>query len=373
MRLPRLGIYTHVRVCNSCCAAEAKALKEGNSGGLANSHSAGAKQADHSKRKIMSALRKRDYSVGDLEKSEGAEERYDIIVNGEALALASVLREVQNWKALGRVDSQKWNFEACPLDDFGKSLDDLFRAYLRWSQKDADREANRFNVSKVMRRLEKLSTWGFENRAILQGQASMPAQQKERVWRAWGLCVSEKEDAHGRVILCLNMDFIDREYIRSSATIVEDSCRVFWWLIHGLAFDEAAQRSGVILVENVATAGFFDSFSLVPADLKAKLEKLTLGSSAIKLKQFCFVHQPFWVRAIVRFMSLFLSRKMRQRFVLYGNDRGKMFRDLGGPDALPAAFVEGATGSNRDRLMKKAFYPETTEADSSKEETTLVL
>ncbi len=47
---------------------------------------------------------------------------------------------------------KKWNFETSPHEEFGKTIDDTYLAFLEWARVKQDR--SKINVSKALRRVE---------------------------------------------------------------------------------------------------------------------------------------------------------------------------------------------------------------------------
>jgi len=92
----------------------------------------------------------------------------------------------------------KWKFEAVPLKEFGKTMDDVYTSFLLWGAKDAedddkkvsdsDEKKKKFNVSKSYRRLEAYADWMYDAKDDLIEPALEPSTFKDahKVWAMKG-------------------------------------------------------------------------------------------------------------------------------------------------------------------------------------------
>lgn len=231
-----------------------------------------------------------------------------------------------------------WDFRSSPHEQFHKTLDDTFLCFIKWAKLKTRGQEDTYNVSKALRRIEAYAEWMEENAGDLVEPPLTPASVKEAL-DACQLKVSIDKDEN--FVWWFDLNAMDREKIKNEIKI-EDSLRSFVWYAHYIMFHPNAQDGGMTIVENVAKVGFFESFSMVPMSLSAKLNGLTIGVLPVKLKKLYLLEAPGWMRTFMRIVSVFLSKKMKSRIVIL-DDWSKVAEELG-EDCIPKGFgkLEGS-------------------------------
>lgn len=94
-----------------------------------------------------------------MNKMDGSEEKGDKVVTGDiSLAISAIEERVASSKKDGEL---KYDLRGVHLGKSiaeGKTMKDVYKAFLLWSQKDADIAQKTFNISKAFRRFDSFAT-----------------------------------------------------------------------------------------------------------------------------------------------------------------------------------------------------------------------
>lgn len=242
----------------------------------------------------------------------------------------------------------KWDFETVPCSEFGKSLDDVFIAFLKWARipkngkkdaNDADEEEENngieqvFNVTKAFRRLESYADWMASTGDDLL-EPEFTASLMKEIDDVWKMKVGYSKAGH--LIWWIDFKHFDPKAAKDKPDV--DSLILVVWYSHFFMFDEKAQENGIMMMENIAKMGFFVMMTLIPPKLSAKLDRLTIGVLPIKFKKIYITECSTWINIIMAIMKPFMSKKMKSRIVTLDKDYSKVIEACGGLDYVMKGF-----------------------------------
>lgn len=304
-----------------------------------------------------------------FDKADGEDMKGDARVVGMDEALAALREQIALARAnaieAGAEDSDKWLLAASQVEFYGKTLDDLLMAYLRWSLKEEDRSGVgadvtgcSFNINKVLRRVEALANWGWENRKVVM-EPPLNMAVLEEFYPKMGTVISNftPEGSPIWAFRFKKMDTMDLE--KGNLEEWNPVIRNQWYLMHKLAFEPSTQNPGLVMVMDIGKIGIMESMKMFPPKVKNKLDNLVQGCAAIKTNRFCMINPSFWGSAMMKIFSFFMTKKMKSRMRMCGDDYTKLFDAVGGSDRLPSFMGNGATGSNADRCFKGTVFHST--------------
>lgn len=250
---------------------------------------------------------------------------------------------------------KRWDFRASPHEQFGKTLEDTYAAFVQWAKKEdeggessADVEVA-FNVSKAYRRIESYADWMEDNAEELV-ETPLTADSIKEAWKAWDM--KSSIDKNENFVWWLDFKQLDRDAIKNKVPL-KDSFRYMVWYAHFIMFNENAQNNGMVFIEAVGHVGFIESMTLVPMKLGVKLDRLTIGILPIKMKALYVLQSPTWMSMMSKFMSLFMSKKMKER--IHVLEDFSEIESMVGNESVPAKFGELEGGMAAD-LIEAKYY-----------------
>ena len=181
-------------------------------------------------------------------------------------------------------------------------------------------------------------------------EPKLTASSVKRTVDAW--CMNASYDSEGHFLWWLDMSRVSIESIKNDHT-PEDSLRAFVWYAHAVLYDDNAQKNGFKFVCNYDKLGMVTSFTLLPAKLATKLDRLTIGVLPLKMKNMVLLDSPTWVNIFMGLISIFMSKKMKQRIVNV-KDWGKV-EEMFGLDTTPKKFGKIEGKLEEDVIEKKYF------------------
>lgn len=287
-------------------------------------------------------------------KASGSDLKNDKVSDEDnALALLKSLIEEKKLSAAKADDKKikKWDFATSPYDQFGKTLDDTFIAFLAWAKVKQD--TTQVNVSKAFRRLESYADWMHETGTDLT-EPALTSTSIKKTLDAWAF--NSSIDTQGRLVWWLDVGQMNLTQLKKEFK-PEDHLRAFVWYTHAVLYNKAAQTNGLVFIENVAKLGMVDSFTLIPAKLATKLDRLTIGVLPIKMQCMYMFESPMWVNVLMKIVGVFMSKKMKERMVFLKSwDESETDR-IGGLGAIPKGFGKVA-GTLEESVIEKLYFGE---------------
>lgn len=252
----------------------------------------------------------------------------DVMADSEEDALTMLKQEVESAKSAKQKRPQKWNFATVPLDCFSKTLDDILMAFVRWSKTDD----GKFNLTRAFERLTAYATW-MDNTGRDMIDPPLTTESIKDAWTAWNMKVSY--DKAGHFVWWFDIAQLDVEKVK--AIPVEENLRLFVWLAHFAMLDPQAQQNGCVLVENLGKLQLWTGMTLIQPNLARKIDRLTIGTMPVKMKQVYVCESPQWATVLTKMMKPFLSPVVKDRIVFLENP--KVLEDILGLDCIPTGFV----------------------------------
>jgi len=247
-----------------------------------------------------------------------------------------------------------------PLEAFHVTRTQFLTAFLKWAIKDREdivegsEDAKLVvNVSKARRRIDSYFEWMSENMAAELAKTPLTMDSIMEAHKIWELAATITED--GKFVWWFDIAKMDQKAMK--ALPVNDHLRYMVFYAHLIMFNPAAQDNGILLLEELDKIGFWNCMTLIPMDLSAKMDRLTIGVMPIKMKGIYMFGSPRWMSLMMGLMKPFLSKKMRERMISVPTDvegsRQKFCDDLlGGRKYIPD---NGFVGLKGDIPIDDAF------------------
>lgn len=241
-------------------------------------------------------------------------------------------------------------FDLQPALDFGFSIDEIAACGLRWSQKEDDVEANKYNIDKCVRRLADFGKFFADHKKVF-AHGPLQAERSLEIMRMVGLvgdATNYSRDGLGRLVVVLdfasakvtqNQDEIDRMKVRGVLAL--EFIRAYTWFILSLMKQPASSREGSTWLINYAFMAMKDARAmqkLFGGKLQKTLQKLFHGTCPVKIKSMVAINCPWWMRMMIAFARVFVSGKIMGRFHVMGDKHTKLAQYFGGPEHIPKEY-----------------------------------
>jgi len=251
-------------------------------------------------------------------------------------------------------------WDLCLLDEFHITQTAFVKCFLKWAIKDREdvvegsEEAKKMvNASKARRRLDSYLEWMADNMAEdiaknpLTLDSVMPAS---KIWDLQSSCIEG-----GNYCWWFDISKMDQKAMKEMPA--QDHLRYIVWYSHLVMFDKDAQDKGIVFVQDLDKIGFWNAMTLIPLDLSAKMDRLTIGVLPVKMKGIYCFGAARWMSIMMQLMKPFLSKKMRQRFIVVTEaiapDRQKYCDEQFGRENVPDGFIKLQGGLPHNEMFKK--------------------
>mmetsp|Transcript_11903 Transcript_11903/g.25783 ORF Transcript_11903/g.25783 Transcript_11903/m.25783 type:complete len:323 (+) Transcript_11903:133-1101(+) len=284
------------------------------------------------------------------EKSSGSDLKTDKIADeAAALSLLKVFIEEKKKSIADEKKKKKWDFPSSPHAHFGKTLDDTYMAFLCWARVKEDKSS--VNVSKALRRLESYADWLHDTGTDLT-EPALTSESVKKALEAW--VFDTTLDSQGRLVWWCDMGRINIKQVKADFT-PEDHLRAFVWYIHALMYNDSAQKNGMVFVQNINKIGMVQCFTLMPAKIATKLDRLTIGVLPIKMQCMYMFESPTWINVFMKVIGMFMSKKMKSRMIIL-KDWNEIDK-IGGLEAIPKGFGK-VNGTMDGSIIEKKYFAE---------------
>ena len=218
-----------------------------------------------------------------------------------------------------------------PLSEFNATQDQFLTSFLKWAEQEQeeatgkdgktkskkDKEETKtttvINVSKAKRRLDSYFEWMEDNQDDFEEPLTIESISETA--KLWDIQITY--DDKGHFLWWIDIAKLDKEEIKNVAP--RDHLRYVVWFSHLVMFDQKAQDNGAKIIENLGHIGFWKLATLVPHELGAKMDRLTIGILPVKMKQIYVFGAAKWMTILMTLLKPFMSKKMKERMILLPN------------------------------------------------------
>jgi hypothetical protein len=230
---------------------------------------------------------------------------------------------------------KRWDFRTSPHEQFEKTLDDTYAAFVQWAIKsDEETDETSFNVSKAYRRIEQYADWMEDTGEELTAKPLTAASVRAGL-KAWAM--RSTIDKNDNFVWWIDFKQVDKVAVKTTLSAT-DSLRCFVWYAHYVMYNELAQKNGLVFVEAVGKIGFIEGMTFVPMKLGVKLDRLTVGILPIKMNACYILDSAAWMDIIGALMGMFMSKKIKGRVRVL--KEWSELEEITGKECIPKPFGE---------------------------------
>ena len=287
-----------------------------------------------------------------IQGAEGIDLKGDVL----AVDIDEGLILLQNMVRMAGIASkdEDWSLSLAPLKDFGRSIDDVLLAFLRWAAVDTHSshddktcqlvggvnyypltEMKGLNVSKAFRRLTSYIQWIQSVKSDLMN----PPITYESISQSLSIFAFHvTHDSCGRLVWWVNLGKTDMTAVKSQSP--RETTRMFVWVAHLLFLDDRAQTNGLVIVDDMSEIGFWSYMTMLPVQVGISIDRFLISVTPLKAKNVVLMHQPKWMEIGYGLLSWFMTDKMRSRVTMVSNgeEAETLKRVVGGADFIPKDF-----------------------------------
>ena len=268
--------------------------------------------------------------------------------------LYTMVHEAQS-AATTQEEKQSWSFTTTPelLTDFGKTIDDVLLAFLRWSVVDNnsfqenksckliggineyDETNKEINVSKAFRRLTSYISW---MQSVSEDLVDPPLTYASISPSLSTFSLHVTHDSCNRLIWWVNLGKTDLSAFKSQSP--KETTRLFVWIAHLLFLDEGAQTNGLVVIDDMGSISFWDYMTMLPLQVGISVDRFLISVTPLKAKNVVLMHLPRWAEIGYGLLSWFLTKKMKSRVTIVSKDDEieTLWKAVGGSTFVPVEF-----------------------------------
>lgn len=254
--------------------------------------------------------------------------------------------------AASKEDALAWSFHTTPLTDFGKTIDDVLLAFLRWSVVDNssrddvschlvggvnqyDENKRDINVSKAFRRITSYKQW---MQSVVTDLSDPPLSYESILPSLATFSIQVTHDQCGRLVWYVNLGKTDMTAFKSQPP--RQTIRLFVWVAHLLFLDEGAQTEGLVVVDDMAEVSFWTYMTMLPINVGISVDRFLISVTPLKAKNVVLMHLPKWAEIGYGLLSWFLTAKMKSRVTMVskGEEVEALEKVVGGPSYVHSDF-----------------------------------
>lgn len=296
--------------------------------------------------------------------ADGKELKGDVYANnGLEEGLTLLQNMVHEAATTSNIENEKraWTFHTTPLNDFGKTVDDVLLAFLHWSVVDShsidddddscqliggmnhqsslslslSSTPEKINVSKAFRRLASYIQWMDSVSSYL---SDPPLTYKSIAPHLSIFSLHVTHDSCGRLVWWINLGKTQTNLLRSQSP--KETTRMFVWVAHVLFLDEGAQTKGLVVIDDMAEIGFWDYMTMLPLQVGISIDRFLISVTPLKAKNVVMMHRPKWAEIGYGLLSWFLTAKMKKRVTMVerGEEHEILGKVVGGVEFIPSDF-----------------------------------
>lgn len=285
--------------------------------------------------------------------ADGYDLKDDIRATNMEEGLKLLQSMVHEGASISKEDALIWSFHTTPLNDFGKTIDDVLLAFLRWSVVDNnsfqenkscqliggvneynDKERD-INISKAFRRLTSYIHW---MQSVSSDLIDPPLSFDSISPSLSTFSLHVTHDNCDRLIWWVNLGKTDLSAFKSQSP--KETIRLFVWIAHLLFLDEGAQTNGLVVVDDMAGIGFYDYMTMLPLNVGISVDRFLVSVTPLKAKNVILMHLPRWAEIGYGLLSWFLTKKMKARVTIVsrGEEVETLEKVVGGSSFIPVDF-----------------------------------
>ena len=293
-----------------------------------------------------------------ISSADGKELKGDVYaVNGFEEGLILIKQMIKDEALKSDKNELLWSFQTSPLGDFGKTVDDLLKAFLRWSIVDNHltngharddngcsligginhypSESEKINVSKAFRRLTAYTQW---MQSVSDDLSTSHLTYESIAPSLEIFSINVTHDNCGRLVWWVDLGKTKIDALKAQSTA--DTTRMFVWVAHLLFLDDAAQTKGLVVIDDMAEIGFWEYMTMLPLKVGISVDRFLISVTPLKAKNVLMMHRPKWAEIAYGLLSWFLNERMKSRVTMVekGEEETILNKAVGGKAFIPSGF-----------------------------------